>query len=195
MKDDITAGIYLGTSPEDPNAEIRKIFTERENQQDGLGTILSFCQKEAGFSVGDTDTEGFRQQLRTFGPVLWLQDSSIMMPMQGNKDAVVATIREFAKRVPDKSQYEKFASEVTDNVNASFVQFCIQQDGDYLALFLTKATVQGNFQFMIGVCAYDIWVVNRGEMASRADELVARLQLKDGLENWVQKISSPGYAK
>ncbi|KAF9144907.1 hypothetical protein BG015_012062 [Linnemannia schmuckeri] len=195
MSDHVTAGIYLGPPPKDPNAEIRKIFTERENQQDGLGTILSFCQKEAGFTVGDTDTEGFRQQLRTFDPVLWIQDSSVMMPMQDNKDAVIAAIQAFAERVPDKSQCQKFASQIRDNMTSSFVQFCIQQDGDYLALFLTKVTVQGNFQNMIGVCAYDIWAVNRGEMASRADELVARLKLKDGLEDWVKKVSSPGYGK
>ncbi|KAG0067168.1 hypothetical protein BGZ89_006399 [Linnemannia elongata] len=193
MSDDITAGIYLGTPPEDPNADIRKIFTERENQQDGLGTILSFCQREAGFTVGSTDTEGFRQQLRTFDPILWTQDSSVMMPMQDNKDAVIRAIQAFAERVPDKSQFQKFASQIRDNINASFVQFCIQQDGDYLALFLTKATVMSNFQNMIGVCAYDIYVVNRGLMASRADELVTRLKLKDGLGEWVKKVSSPGY--
>ncbi|KAG9071506.1 hypothetical protein KI688_005718 [Linnemannia hyalina] len=195
MSGNVTAGIYLGTPPADPNAEIRKIFTERENQQDGLGTILSYCQKEAGFTIGSTDTEGFRQQLRTFGPVLWLQDSSIMMPMQDNKDAVIAAILTFADRVPDKSQCRKFASEIVDNMTKSFVQFCVQQDGDYLALFLTKVTVQGNSQNMIGVCAYDIWAVNRGEMASRADELVDKLKLKDGLGEWVKKVSSPGYAE
>ncbi|KAF9275375.1 hypothetical protein BGZ88_002366 [Linnemannia elongata] len=179
MSDDITAGIYLGTPPEDPNADIRKIFTERENQQDGLGTILSFCQREAGFTVGSTDTEGFRQQLRTFDPIY------------GPK--TLPAIQAFAERVPDKSQFQKFASQIRDNINAGFVQFCIQQDGDYLALFLTKATVMSNFQNMIGVCAYDIYVVNRGLMASRADELVTRLKLKDGLGEWVKKVSSPGY--
>lgn len=194
MSDNVTAGIYLGAPPKDPSAEIRKIFTERENQQDGLGTILSYCQKEAGFTVGSTDVEGFRQQLRTFEPILWVQDQSVMMPMQSNKDAVIAAIKTFAQRVPDKSQCEKFASQIRDGVNASFVQFCIQQDGDYLALFLTKATVQGNYQFMIGVCAYDIWVVNRTEMENRADQLVDRLKLKDGLEDWVKKVSTPGYA-
>lgn len=195
MSDNVTAGIYLGAPPKDPNADIRKIFTERENQQDGLGTILSFCQKEAGFVVGSTDVEGFRQQLQKFPPVLWLQDSSVMMPMQDNKDAVIRAIQAFAEGVPDKSQLQKFASQIRDGVNTSFAQFCIQQSGDYLALFLTKATVQGNYQFMIGVCAYDIWVVNRDEMARRADELVDRLKLKDGLDDWVKKVSSPGYAQ
>lgn len=45
---DATAGIYLGSPPEDPDAILRKIFADRANQQDGLGTILGYCQHKAG---------------------------------------------------------------------------------------------------------------------------------------------------
>lgn len=45
---DVTAGIYLGSPPKDPDAALRKIFADRANQQDGLGTILAYCQHESG---------------------------------------------------------------------------------------------------------------------------------------------------
>ncbi|KAG0325081.1 hypothetical protein BG000_001933 [Podila horticola] len=190
---DVTAGIYLGSPPVDPDAALRKIFADRANQQDGLGTILAYCQHEAGFTVGDTDTEGFRKQLASFDPVLWVQDSSVMMPMQDTKDAVISTVQTFLERVPDKSKFAKFVFRIQENTSSVLVHFCIQQDGDYLALFLSKITIQGNSQNMIGVCGYDIWAVNRNEMANRADELVARINKKDSIDDWVNGISSPGY--
>ncbi|KAF9904655.1 hypothetical protein EC991_002529 [Linnemannia zychae] len=192
---DVTAGIYLGSPPEDPDAALRKIFVNRENQQDGLGSILGFCQHEAGFVIGDTDTEGFRRQLSSFEPVLWLQDSSVMMPMQDTKDAVIRTVEDFLDRVPDKSKFATFVSRIQENTTSILIHFCIQQDGNYLALFLSKITIMGNSQSMIGVCAYDIWAVNRDEMANRADELVARINKKDSIDDWVNGICSPGYGK
>ncbi|KAF9118630.1 hypothetical protein BGW39_001006, partial [Mortierella sp. 14UC] len=180
---DVTAGIYLGSPPKDPDAALREIFANRDNQQDGLGSILGFCQHEAGFMIGNTDTEGFRKQLASFGPVLWAQDSSVMMPMQDTKDAVIHTVQTFLERVPDKSKFATFVSRIQENTTSVLVNFCIQQDGDYLALFISKITIMGNSQNMIGVCAYDIWVVNRNEMANRADELYfenGELQVKVG---------------
>ncbi|KAG0378737.1 hypothetical protein BGX24_002969 [Mortierella sp. AD032] len=191
----VTAGIYLGSPPEDPAAALRKTFANRENQQDGLGSILGFCQREAGFMIGSTDTEGFRKQLSSFDPVLWVQDSSVMMPMQDNKDAVIRTVEAFLERVPDKSKFATFVSRIQENTTSILVNFSIQQDGDYLALFLSKITIMGNSQSMIGVCGYDIWAVNRSEMANRADELVARVYKKDSIDDWINGICSPGYGK
>ncbi|KAF9970181.1 hypothetical protein BGZ73_007197 [Actinomortierella ambigua] len=190
---DVTAGVYVGLPPQDPQAALRKVFTDRENQQDGLSTILGYCQRKAGFTIGSTDIDGFRKQLASFDPVLWVQDSSVMMPMTDTKDAVVRTIETFLQRVPDKSKFAKFVSRIQENTNSALVNFCIQKDGDYLALFLSKITLAGNSQNMIGVCAYDIWAVNRNEMASRADELVARVDKKDSIDDWINGISSPGY--
>ncbi|KAF9367042.1 hypothetical protein CPB97_006469, partial [Podila verticillata] len=51
MSSNSTVGIYNGL-PADPNAEARKMFTERANQQDGLAAILTYCQNKVGFRVG-----------------------------------------------------------------------------------------------------------------------------------------------
>ncbi|KAI9241292.1 MAG: hypothetical protein BYD32DRAFT_458097 [Podila humilis] len=63
MSSNSTVGIYNGL-PADPNAKARKMFTERENQQDGLAAILTYCQNKVGFRVGSTDTIPFRQVLK-----------------------------------------------------------------------------------------------------------------------------------
>ncbi|KAF9367087.1 hypothetical protein CPC16_007007, partial [Podila verticillata] len=63
MSSNTTVGIYNGL-PADPNAEARKMFTERENQQDGLASILMYFQNKVGFRIGTIDTIPFRQVLK-----------------------------------------------------------------------------------------------------------------------------------
>ncbi|KAF9332110.1 hypothetical protein BG006_005027 [Podila minutissima] len=59
-----TVGIYSGL-PADPNAEACKMFTEWENQQDGLAMIFKYCQTKSGFSIDSNNPVPFARSSRT----------------------------------------------------------------------------------------------------------------------------------
>ncbi|KAF9084200.1 hypothetical protein BGX29_002664 [Mortierella sp. GBA35] len=189
---DITAGSYLGSQAQDPNADIRKIFSERGNHQDGVGTILSFCQKESGFTVGSSDIGGFMTQLRQFSGVIDQTAFTTTSPM-GPKDQVVQQINAFLALLPDKSKVDKFSGSLSGNFSSTLVHFCIDLDGERLRLYIPKIVVQGNASSMFAFCGFDTWEVNRQEMTNRADWLVEKTKLKDRIDDWTKKITSNGF--
>ncbi|KAF9371450.1 hypothetical protein CPB97_001948 [Podila verticillata] len=68
-------GVFNGL-PANSNAEARKMFTERENQLDGLAAILTYCQNKSGFRVGVMPTA---QDLGPFFPFEFIMMYYIFM--------------------------------------------------------------------------------------------------------------------
>ncbi|KAI1291358.1 hypothetical protein EDD11_008976 [Mortierella claussenii] len=189
---DVTAGSYLGPQAEDPNAELRKIFSERGNHQDGLGTILNYCQIESGFAVGSPDITVFMQTLQEFSGVVDRQAITTTSPM-GTKDQVVQQVNDFLQLLPDKTKLEKFAAALQGNFSSTLIHFCIDLQGESLCLYIPKIIMNGNASSTFAFCAFDTWVVNREEMVRRADELVTKTKLKERIDDWTKKISSSGF--
>ncbi|KAG0252610.1 hypothetical protein DFQ27_007952 [Actinomortierella ambigua] len=194
MSGNITAGKYLGAPPRDPSADIRNLFAVRENQQDGLGTLLKFSQIESKFIVGSTDTSGFTRSLHNnFAGVVDRKDILTMSPARGPLRVVAPQIHAFLNRVPDKVQLEKFQNGLSGTFKRTFVHFCIQLDNQQLRFWISKLIVSGSVDSMFAMCFCEIWTVNRRVMASRADELVKKCKLKDAIDRWAKGISSDGY--
>ncbi|KAG0204073.1 hypothetical protein BGX28_003884 [Mortierella sp. GBA30] len=188
----VTAGSYLGSQAEDPTADIRKIFSERGNHQDALGTILGYCQQESGFGVGSTDTTGFMEKLDEFRGVVDKVAVTVNSPM-GTKDQLVQQINDFLAQLPDKSKVDKFAAGLSGFFNSTIVHFCIELQGESLNLYIPKIIMQGTTSSAMAVCMFGTWAVNREEMIRRADELVVKTKLKERIEDWTRGISSDGY--
>ncbi|KAF9097003.1 hypothetical protein BGX23_010046 [Mortierella sp. AD031] len=191
---DVTAGSYLGSQADDPNAELRKIFSEWGNQQDGLGTILNYCQTESGFTVGSSDTTGFIEKIQEFSGVVDRKSSSMLSPGAiGSMPSVVVQVMEFLDPLPDKSKIEKFNLSLFNDVDTSLVHFCIHLEGNSLLLYIPEVRMIGSAWFMTAGASFEIWEINRYEMSKRADELVVKCRLKNRIDDWTKQISSDGY--
>ncbi|KAF9097182.1 hypothetical protein BGX29_008180 [Mortierella sp. GBA35] len=186
---DVTAGSYLGSRAIDPNAEIRKIFSEPGNHQDGLGTILKYCQEQSGFTVGSSDVTSFIQQLQGFSGVVHSKTMIGTQPM-GAQAQVVEKVKEFLDVLPDKTKIDKFNLSLHGNFSSTLVHFCIDLQGDSLYLYITKLIMQGVFDYVLSVCSFEVWEVNRQEMTRRADELATKTKLKNRIDEWTKQISS-----
>ncbi|KAG0242785.1 hypothetical protein BGW41_003461 [Actinomortierella wolfii] len=203
-----TVGTYSGPRPKDPNADIRKIFTERENQQDGLGTILKYCQVKAGFTVGSSNTWPLRAVLlHEFSTILRHQPSSkssassLLSPTFSIECVVPEGVRieddpRMVKYIPTPPpEYFKFWEDVQRNGYGynSLIEFLTKDEGNTLSLVIDEnhvIHVGSNYS----VSAFqNVWIIDRDEMARQADWLVDKLKLKESLEDWNRKITSPGY--
>ncbi|KAG0210349.1 hypothetical protein BGX28_009401 [Mortierella sp. GBA30] len=187
----VTVGVYLGSPVDDRNAELRKVFSERENHPDGLGTILSYCQQESGFTVGSSDLTVFNQKLWEFKGVLEDIVYKTASPVVGHKDHVVQQVNDFLEPFPDKTKLGAFIAGLQrGSYYSTLVDFCIELRGETLRLYIFKVV-------MYGKCPVEnwlwIWEVNREEMIRRADELVVKTRLKERIEDWTRDITSDGY--
>ncbi|KAG0236496.1 hypothetical protein BGW42_003402 [Actinomortierella wolfii] len=205
-----TVGTYSGPSPRDPDADIRKIFTERENQQDGLGTILKYCQEKVGFTVGSSNTLPLRAVLVfEFSSILRYQPSSrssassLSSPTFSIESVVPEGMRIeddpglAAKYIPPHlPAYLKFLEDIRKNGYgySSLIVFSTKDEGNTLSLVIDENHVI-RIGSQHGVNAFqNVWIIDRDEMARQADWLVDKLRLKESLEDWNRKITSPGYS-
>ncbi|KAF9097022.1 hypothetical protein BGX23_009940 [Mortierella sp. AD031] len=189
---DYTAGSYVGPPTKDSDAIIRKIFSEQENQQDGLGTILSFCQKASGYTVGSPDITGFMDQLLQFRGIVDRKDTTGINP-SGPKDQVLQQISDFLQPLPDKSKFDKFVGTLHGNFSSNLVHFCIDLQGESLRLYIPKILMQAIGPVVLSICSFETWEVNRDEMTRRADELVEKTKIKESIDVWTKDITSSGF--
>ncbi|KAG0256084.1 hypothetical protein DFQ27_005915 [Actinomortierella ambigua] len=207
-----TVGKYTGPPPGNPNADIRMIFTERANQQDGLATILKYCQDKVGFTVGSTNTIPVRALLLwEFSNVLKLQIQGYQAGAPAGASAgVVQSIEKITAEgvsigddpevqtlyvPPYPPAYLKFLKELQEGgwSYKSLIVFATKDESNQLSLVIDENHVVrvGSQQ---GVNAFNTrWIVDRDAMARQADWLVDKLKIKDSLENWNRRITSPGY--
>jgi len=195
-KYNISAGAYQGPPPEDPSAALRKCFTERRNQMDGLGCILKYCQLESGFKVGDTDVTGFRRSLEGFAGVVDKTKMDDMPRVVGSLMDVFVNVSAFLMFLPQKWQLDQFWYSAIRYADSNIAQFVGQDQNDDLLLYIVHMNVHINSN--TDTSAYilrEYYAVNHDEMARRADELVAKVKDKLGLGEWASRISSEGYGK
>ncbi|KAF9097181.1 hypothetical protein BGX29_008179 [Mortierella sp. GBA35] len=189
----VTAGSYLGPKAVDPNAELRKIFSEWGNHQDGLGTILSYCQTASGYTVGSWDTNGFIQKLQEFSGVVNPKSFGVASPTDLQGHLVFEGTEQLLELIPDKSKVEKFNMSLKGTSVWTLVQFCIELRGESLQLYIAKVREETTpTSWSKTSCLYG-WEVDRQEMIRRADELVAKTSLKDRIDDWTRNITSDGW--
>ncbi|KAI9237419.1 hypothetical protein MVEG_11425 [Podila verticillata NRRL 6337] len=192
----VSAGAYQGPSPEDPNAALRRCFTERGIQMDGLGCILRYCQLDSGLNVGDTDLTGFRRSLEGFAGVVNKTKTDEMPRVVGSLMDVFVNVGAFLMFLPEKWQLDKFWYAAIQHADANIAQFVSQDQTNELLLYIVQMNVHINSN--TDTSAYILrehYAVNLDEMARRADELVAKVNEKLGIDDWLNRISSEGYAK
>ncbi|KAF9332016.1 hypothetical protein BG006_005109 [Podila minutissima] len=195
-KYNVSAGAYQGTPPEAPSAALRRCFTERGNQMDGLGCILKYCQLDSGFKVGDTDLTGFRRSLDGFGGVMNKTKTDEMPRLVGSLMDVFVSVSAFLMFLPQKWQLDKFWYSAIQHADSNIAQFVGQDQNDGLFLYIVQMNVHINSN--TDTSAYilrEYYAVNRDEMARRADELVAKIKDKLSLDDWISGVSSEGHGK
>ncbi|KAF9987878.1 hypothetical protein BGZ79_005165 [Entomortierella chlamydospora] len=172
MLSDAAVGIYSGL-PADPNADARKVFTERVNQQDDLAAILTYCQSKVGFYVGSTDTIPFRQFLK-----------GSMMPMA--EDLGPHFPYEYILKIYIAALMETIGSHM------ALIQFIIRAENQLSLEVSETFTIRTDTPVSV-VAFRNFWIVNRDEMARRADELMDRLKLRESIGDRAKKITSDGW--
>ncbi|GJJ73888.1 hypothetical protein EMPS_06246 [Entomortierella parvispora] len=192
---DVSAGFHVGPFAYDPHAELRKVFEERDNQQDGLGSILKYCQDKCGFRPGNTDTKQFRDVLdaefsnvvtKTFNPTTFVKYIT---------DGGSTSSHSLVEHLPDNSKLIRFLDSrpSSGNYNRAIAQFITEVEGDFLSMYVIELamsqTDRGNSE---SICI-EYRSVDRDEMARSAEDLVVKLREKERLEEWARGISSPGY--
>ncbi|KAF9306076.1 hypothetical protein BG003_001114 [Podila horticola] len=195
MTSNSTVGIYAGL-PADPNAEARKMFTERANQQDGLAMILKYCQTKSGFTVGSNNTISFRQVLKDefSGIVEYQQNVSSSRLDKTLSGDMLPTAEDLGPYFPFEyilKIYIIILMEATGG-GTSLIQFIIRDEGQ-LSLEVSEAFVMGINGGSSVVAFRNYWIVNRDEMARRADELMDKLKLRESIGNWAKNITSPRF--
>ncbi|KAG0016020.1 hypothetical protein BGZ81_011429 [Podila clonocystis] len=192
----VSAGAYQGPPPEDPSAALRRCFTERRNQMDGLGCILKYCQLEAGFNIGDTDLTRFRRSLEGFAGVVNKTKMDEMPRVVGSLMDVFVNVSAFLMFLPQKWQLDKFWYSAIQYADSNIAQFVGQDQNDDLLLYIVQMNVHINSN--TDTSAYILrehYAVNLDEMARHADELVAKVKDKLSIGDWISGISSEGYGK
>ncbi|KAG0089973.1 hypothetical protein BGZ93_009568 [Podila epicladia] len=195
-KYNVSAGAYQGPSPDDPNAVLHRCFTEQGNQMDGLGCILKYCQLDAAFTIGDTDTTGFRRSLGGFDGIVNKTKTDEMPRVVGSLMDVFVNVSAFLMFLPQKWQLDKFWYTAIQYADSNIAQFVSQDQNGDLLLYIVQMNVHINSN--TDTSAYILrehYAVNRDEMARRADELVTKVNEKLSLEDWINGVTSEGYGK
>jgi len=200
----VTFGSYSGPSPEDPNAEFRKLFTVPANQQDGLSSILRYTQTKSGFTVGSTDTTLFHKILQDE-----FSDIVVVFParhVSGETRLGVGELDEMIKNNSLPKEVLEFlpASKALQTkflvgggeqrwLTRSIIQFLNRMDARDLTLDVDEEHWIKTELVEIVKTQRLAYAVNRSRMAERADWLVNHLGLRDNLEDWCKRITSQGY--
>ncbi|KAF9369748.1 hypothetical protein CPB97_003323 [Podila verticillata] len=195
MSSNATVGIYNGL-PADPNAEARKMFTERENQQDGLAAILTYCQNKSGFRVDSTDTIPFRQVLKDeFSGIVEFQQNVPSSRLEKSlPGGMLPRAEDLGPFFPEEYVWRLYIAMLmaSPGSNTSLIQFIVRADNQ-LTLEVSETFTNHQESSMTVVAIRNFWIVNRDEMARRADELMDRLKLRESIGNWARKITSDGF--
>ncbi|GJJ79148.1 hypothetical protein EMPS_11507 [Entomortierella parvispora] len=192
---DVSAGFHVGSFAYDPNAELRKVFEERANQQDGLGSILKYCQDKSGFRPGNTDTRHFMDVLDA--------EFSNVVTKNLNPTAFVnylthgglTSSRDLVEHLPDNSRLTRFLDSrpSSGNYNRAIAQFITEVEGDFLSIYVIELAMSRSGNSNSECASVQLRSVDRDEMARRAEDLVVKLREKERLEEWARGMSSPGY--
>ncbi|KAG0242803.1 hypothetical protein BGW41_003479 [Actinomortierella wolfii] len=194
---DVSAGFHVGRFAEDPYAALRQVFEVRENQQDGLGSILKYCQDKCGFMPGNTDPNPLLDSLQSdFGNVFksW-PDPTTFMNYIDHLPGPPSTI-DMVEHLPDNSRLLRFLNSLPTygKYDRSIVQFISEVQGDYLSLYMVKISIQHDDgkprSDSVGVAALS---VDRDAMARNAEDLTEKIQEKERIDDWGKGISSEGY--
>ena len=195
MPSDATVGIYSG-SPADQNAEARKMFTERSNQQDGLAAILTYCQNKVGFRVNSTDTIPFRQVLKDefSGIVVYeqsLASNRLEKSLPGGMMPTAEDLGPYFSYEYVLKIYIAMLMMMTGS-HMSLIQFIVRADNQLTLEVSETFTIRTDTSTTV-VAFRNFWIVNRDEMARRADELMEKLKLRESIGEWAKKITSDGW--
>ncbi|KFH72841.1 hypothetical protein MVEG_00066 [Podila verticillata NRRL 6337] len=195
MSSNSTVGIYNGL-PADPNAEARKMFTERENQQDGLAAILTYCQNKGGFRVGSTDTIPFRQVLKDeFSDIVEYQQNMPSSRLEKSlPGGLMPTAEDLGPFFPEEYVWRLYIAILMAiaSGHTTLIQFIVRADNQ-LTLEVSETYTIRTDSSMNVMAFRNSWIVNRDEMARRADELMDRLKFRESIDNWARKITSDGF--
>ncbi|KAI9241278.1 MAG: hypothetical protein BYD32DRAFT_458080 [Podila humilis] len=179
MTSNATVGIYNGL-PADQDADARKMFTERENQQDGLAAILTYCQNKSGFRVNSTDTIPFRQVLKA--------------EFSGIVEGLMPTAEDLGPFFPEEYIWRLYIAMLmaSPGSNTTLIQFIVRADNQ-LTLEVSETFTNRTDSTLTIVAIRNFWIVNRDEMARRADDLMDTLKLRESIGNWARNITSDGF--
>ncbi|GJJ73887.1 hypothetical protein EMPS_06245 [Entomortierella parvispora] len=198
---DVSAAFHVGEYASDPNSELRKIFSVRENQQDGLATILKYCQDKSRFKPGDVDTTAFKEVLQSEFSDVVTEDlkPTKFIKYQQNRVGSEGGVDDLVQHLPDNTRLKKFLASrpSVGNYDWSMAQFITEVEGDYLSLYVVELRVFGRHDsggsHSGEKIRYGCRSVDRDEMTRRADDLVAKLREKERLVDWAKGMSSVGY--
>jgi len=192
---DVSAGFHVGRLASDPNAELRKVFEEHANQQDGLGSILKYCQDKSGFMPGHIDTTRFMEVLDTeFSNVVTKRETPTTFVMYVTDGGPTGS-RDLVDHLPDNSRLVRFLDTrpSTGTYNRAIAQFITEVEGDFLSLYVIELAMYRTNNSSGESVRLQYRSVDRDEMARRAEELVVKLREKERLEEWARGMSSAGY--
>ncbi|KAG0016333.1 hypothetical protein BGZ82_001124 [Podila clonocystis] len=195
MPSDATVGIYSGL-PADPNAEARKMFTDRANQQDGLAAILTYCQNKVGFHVGSTDTIPFRQVLKDefSGIVEYQQNLTSSRLKKSLPGGMMPTAEDLGPYFPYEYIFKIYIAMlmVMTGSHMTPIQFIVRADNKLSLEVSETFTIRTDTSTSV-VAFRNFWIVKRDEMARQADELMDGLKFRVSIGNWARKITSVGW--
>ncbi|GJJ71434.1 hypothetical protein EMPS_03784 [Entomortierella parvispora] len=194
---DVTAGYHVGLKADDTDAQLRRAFADRANQQDGLATILKYCQDKSGYRPGNTDPSGFLSVLQAeFPNVVTIKvNPTTFMQYLGPSSRSMPSINDLVNHLPDNSKLLTFLRNIPEygSYNRSIVQLFTELEGDYLSFYTVQIGKYQDDDETDESVSFTYHSVDRDEMARRADELVDKLRVKERLDDWANGISSDGY--
>jgi len=194
---DITAGYHVGLKADDSDAQLRKVFTDRANQQDGLATILKYCQDKSGYWPGNTDPSGFLGVLEAeFSNVVTIKvNPTTFMKYLGRPGDGMPSIDDLVIHLPENTKLVRFLrnTPLFGSYNRSIIQLFTELEGDYLSFYTVQISKYRDDDETDESVSLTYHSVDRDEMARRADELVKKLRVKERLDDWANGISSDGY--
>lgn len=185
----------MGLKAYDSDAQLRRAFTERANQQDGLATILKYCQDQSGFRRGNVDPSGFLRVIEAEFPnvVTIKQSPTKFMNYIGRTG--MPSINDLVDHMPDNSRLLRFLRNIPEYgyYNRSILQLFTELERDYLSVYTIQITKYQDSDETDDMVSLTYHSVDRDEMARRADELVQKLRVKERLDDWANGISSDEY--
>ncbi|KAI9241290.1 MAG: hypothetical protein BYD32DRAFT_458094 [Podila humilis] len=195
MSSHATVGIYNGL-PADQDADARKMFTERENQQDGLAAILTYCQNKSGFRVNSTDTIPFRQILKAeFSDIVEYQQNIPSSRLEKSlPGGLMPTAEDLGPFFPEEYVWRLYIAMLmaSPGSNTALIQFIVRADNQ-LTLEVSETFTNRTDSTWTIVAIRNFWIVNRDEMARQADKLMDTLKLRESIGNWARNITSDGF--
>ncbi|KAG0242802.1 hypothetical protein BGW41_003478 [Actinomortierella wolfii] len=191
----VSAGFHVGNLADDPDAALRQVFEVRENQQDGLGTILKYCQDKSGYIPGNIDPSGLTQVLNNeFYFVLKQEPDPTSFVQFMNNSTPPWTVRDMIDHLPENTRLLQFMNNLpSGNYDRSIIQFITEVENGFLSLYIVVVAMQRSNDEAKSKVAVWSYFIDRDGMANRADDLVAMLREKERIEDWAKGISSEGY--